>query len=132
MKQQLSTTLKTLTLAGCLLALPMQGAIAATPTQKCGLGELNILNKAIKAQVKSLAKVCLGKKTAVEEAVPLTNKINKAINKLNKRNDKLDCVTNSDPDRGLFTYPIPPAEVADIQSGLESFAAGCDGVVTGP
>ncbi len=132
MKQQLSTTLKTLTLAGCLLALPMQGAIAATPTQKCALGELNVVGKLVKGQLKSLAKVCLGKKTAAEEAVPLTKKFNKGINKLNKRNDKLDCVTNSDPDGLGIVYPLEPAEVADVQPQLEDFAAACDGVVTEP
>lgn len=123
-------SLKTALLLVCLFALPIQPSMAATPTQKCGVGILKGLKQIlIPGLVKSAKKVCIGKATPAEEAPRFAKKYNKGVAKINKTHQKHDCETNSDPDLSV-SFPTPEISVMNAQTQLEGQAALCDGIMT--
>lgn len=122
--------------AALLSLAPLQSAQAANPAKTCNQAVLNFFSVTLKEMDKAFKNGCKGKSPTGIELQGLA-KINKAIDKINAVNDKLDCQANADPDLA-GSFPLGNFEPGEeiLMGSLADWAGQgatfCDGVETMP
>lgn len=123
--------LVTAAISATVLSLaPMQTAQAADPVAKCSKAAVKYFGVAIKQINVAIRQGCKAKLSPAEIDSKVVAKVNKAADRANAVDSKLDCQTNADPDIAP-AFPLPATTTGGAYLNYATQGATiCDGIAT--